>query len=464
MAAIFNRILSKPEQEKSVSITENGTTTVTPDSGKTLSKVMITTNTTNVTVDTALSSTSTNPVQNKVITAALDAKAAATDLTAHTGNKSNPHSVTKAQVGLENVDNVKQYSASNPPPYPVTSVAGKTGAVTLAKGDVGLGNVDNTSDANKPVSTAQQTAINTAKSDAITAAGTNADTKISTHNSSSTAHSDIREAVSTAQTKANSAYSLAQGRARAVVFDTVAAMTIALKAASSTEYRVGDNIFIKATDTPDYWISAVLTTSTGTYGYYEISPLETQKVDLSGYAKTADLTDGTITVKRATNATNATNDINGNAIDEYYTPLESFNPIAETANNSASAITKIVNGTTKVGKASSADSATSATKATQDGSGNVITTTYATKEELSSLTSSSTVTIAASAWSNKSATVSVNGVTASNNVFVTADAGSYLAYANAQIRCTAQGSGTLTFACETTPTTNISVNVLIFNS
>lgn len=37
------------------------------------------------------------------------------------------------------------------PPYPVTSVAGKTGAVTLAKGDVGLGNVDNTADANKTV-------------------------------------------------------------------------------------------------------------------------------------------------------------------------------------------------------------------------------------------------------------------------------------------------------------------------
>lgn len=42
----------------------------------------------------------------------------------------------------------------------VTSVAGKTGAVTLAKSDVGLSNVNNTSDANKPVSTAQQTALN----------------------------------------------------------------------------------------------------------------------------------------------------------------------------------------------------------------------------------------------------------------------------------------------------------------
>ena len=42
----------------------------------------------------------------------------------------------------------------------VDSVAGKTGVVTLVKGDVGLGNVDNTSDASKPVSTAQQTALN----------------------------------------------------------------------------------------------------------------------------------------------------------------------------------------------------------------------------------------------------------------------------------------------------------------
>src|SRR5690625_11555 len=41
----------------------------------------------------------------------------------------------------------------------VTSVAGKTGVVTLNKTDVGLSNVDNTSDSNKPVSTPQQTAL-----------------------------------------------------------------------------------------------------------------------------------------------------------------------------------------------------------------------------------------------------------------------------------------------------------------
>lgn len=58
-------------------------------------------------------------------------KANTTDLTAHTTNTSNPHEVTKDQVGLGSVANVLQYSADNPPPYPVTSVNGKTGAVTL---------------------------------------------------------------------------------------------------------------------------------------------------------------------------------------------------------------------------------------------------------------------------------------------------------------------------------------------
>lgn len=43
---------------------------------------------------------------------------------------------------------------------PVQSVAGKTGSVALVKADVGLSAVDNTADADKPVSTATQTALN----------------------------------------------------------------------------------------------------------------------------------------------------------------------------------------------------------------------------------------------------------------------------------------------------------------
>ena len=47
-------------------------------------------------------------------------------------SKTGAVSLVKGDVGLGNVDNVKQYSASNPPPYPVTSVNGKTGAVTIS--------------------------------------------------------------------------------------------------------------------------------------------------------------------------------------------------------------------------------------------------------------------------------------------------------------------------------------------
>ena len=45
--------------------------------------------------------------------------------------------LTSGDVGLGNLDNERQYSASNPPPYPVASVNGKTGAVNLTANDIG---------------------------------------------------------------------------------------------------------------------------------------------------------------------------------------------------------------------------------------------------------------------------------------------------------------------------------------
>ncbi len=64
----------------------------------------------------------------------------------------------------------------------VTSVAGKVGDVVLAKSDVGLASVDNTSDLNKPISTATQNALNSkvdvatvdAKGDLIVGTGNDA--------------------------------------------------------------------------------------------------------------------------------------------------------------------------------------------------------------------------------------------------------------------------------------------------
>ena len=74
-----------------------------------------------------------------------------------------------------------------------------------------------------------------------------------------------------------------------------------------------------------------------------------------------------------------------------------------------------------------------------------------------------TVTLTAAGWDAdaKTQTVSVAGVTATANCIITAAPDSYMAYAKAGVRCTAQGAGTLTFACETVPTANVAANVLI---
>lgn len=73
------------------------------------------------------------------------------------------------------------------------------------------------------------------------------------------------------------------------------------------------------------------------------------------------------------------------------------------------------------------------------------------------------VTLTTSGWNAnaKTQTVNVSVVTATANCIITASPGSYMAYAEAGVRCTAQGAGTLTFACETVPTDNVAANVLI---
>ena len=79
------------------------------------------------------------------------------------------------------------------------------------------------------------------------------------------------------------------------VFDTYESMTNDLLNASNTKYKVGDTLFIKEVNKPDYWVSAILSTK-GTYGYYEIS-IQESKVDLSNYVKISELSRETIEEK-----------------------------------------------------------------------------------------------------------------------------------------------------------------------
>lgn len=73
------------------------------------------------------------------------------------------------------------------------------------------------------------------------------------------------------------------------------------------------------------------------------------------------------------------------------------------------------------------------------------------------------VTLPADGWDAdaKTQTVTATGVTETANCIVTATPASFVAYGEAWVRCTAQGAGTLTFACETVPTEDLTANVLI---
>jgi hypothetical protein len=110
--------------------------------------------------------------------------AAAQDTTAfapssHVGAGGTAHAVVTTSVNgfMSSADKTKLDSVSSG--AAVTSVAGKTGVVTLAKADVGLANVDNTSDANKPVSTATQTALDLKANAATTYTKTEIDNMMS---------------------------------------------------------------------------------------------------------------------------------------------------------------------------------------------------------------------------------------------------------------------------------------------
>ena len=71
------------------------------------------------------------------------------------------------------------------------------------------------------------------------------------------------------------------------------------------------------------------------------------------------------------------------------------------------------------------------------------------------------VTLTTANWSSNTQTVNVAGVTASNAVVVSASPASYLSYGEFGVYCSAQGAGTLTFTCDSTPDVNLTVNVLI---
>ena len=73
------------------------------------------------------------------------------------------------------------------------------------------------------------------------------------------------------------------------------------------------------------------------------------------------------------------------------------------------------------------------------------------------------LTLASANWSNNSITVTATGVTSSNNVIVSPAPASQSAYTSAGVMCTGQSTDSLTFTCTTTPSSDLTVNVLVLN-
>lgn len=218
----------------------------------------------------------------------------------------------------------------------------RKGNVNITKANIGLGNVDNTADANKSVKYA---------TDAGKATNDSAGNKIT----------------DTYATKNELSEGLA-GRATTKTYENYQAFVAAMGLLPKSELKVGDNIYIKKLDVPDMWVTAVNATSTSytytndqaiinaldttsglTVGYFSFSKLETEKVDLSTYQTKTDTTLETT----SKTIVGAINEVKGTA-DSALTK----------ANANATEISNLKDGTTPVKKAETADNATNANYAT----------------------------------------------------------------------------------------------------
>lgn len=165
---------------------------------------------------------------------------------------------------------------------------------------------------------------------------------------------------------------------KSVSYDTIDDMVTAVKALGNTAFNVADNIFIVATDVPDFWISAIKTTavtnvtaadlSANGYnnvqvGYYVLNKLETQKVDLTNAVTTNEtaltannilLGNGSKLVKNSgvSITTGGTNGSTWSSASNSNVPtsLAVENRIVSVQNSLNTSINNIIDGTTSAGK------------------------------------------------------------------------------------------------------------------
>lgn len=123
-----------------------------------------------------------------------------------------------------------------------------------------------------------------------------------TANNAKTTANNANTIANTANSTANTAKSIAEGANQSLSYNNYQSMITEFNALADDIYNVGQNVMIVTLEVPDLWISAIQSTSISyTYttdeafinelatngyvqvGYYRLSALETQKVDLTNY-------------------------------------------------------------------------------------------------------------------------------------------------------------------------------------
>ena len=113
---------------------------------------------------------------------------------------------------------------------------------------------------------------------------------------------DLQPTITSIENTANTAKRIAEGANQSLSYTNYQAMITAFNALDDDAYNVGQNVMIITLNVPDLWISSIESASqTYTYttdaafvngletngyvqvGYYRLSALETQKVDLTNY-------------------------------------------------------------------------------------------------------------------------------------------------------------------------------------
>ena len=336
-----------------------------------------------------------------------------TVITNHKNDKDNPHSVTKAQIGLGNVDNTADLDK------PISNAQKTVNAGfehnfeqlnsnidTLGKGlneriDVTNSNLTALRESTESALSNQQESINdidsTLNSHIANQSNPHSVTKaqIGLDKVDNTADVDkiVKEAgkatndgagnniVDTYASKQYVQEGLA-GKSRSIAFANYQAFVTAVNGYGNTTLKVSDNVFVKTLGVPDMWVTAVnsekaaytytndqaivnaLNTTNGlTVGYYTFSQLETTKVDLTSYQTKTD--DGLNTTDKT--VVGAINEVKGTA-----------DSALSKANANATEISKIKDGTTKVKEAEHADTTDNATNVTTNINGKAISSIFET--------------------------------------------------------------------------------------